>query len=387
MRVRINIPAWGAREVASGAAALASGARGRACARELGEALGREVPGWSVALLASARYGVALAARRLGLEGRRVAVPGYVCPAVLTGLRAAGAEPVPVDCLPSSTRFDPEALSRAAARGEVEGVLAPNTYGIDQDYDLLAGLGLPVVEDAAYQAGRRDDEGRACGTRGDAGVWSFNFKALAGVGGGALLVRGGPAVEVDGPGGGAGEALRFANYAARALARHRIPGFLPGAGPPPPEPPAEAREGLAALREAGMSGLQAAVALSQWEARERLAARQRVNTAALDEAAERCAGLTPLAPRAGAALPHLYPLAVAESPDARARVYRLRAAMHARGVQTEDPYPVLLGGADRLPNSHALAARLLLVPCNASVGPRQIEAVAAALAQATSAWD
>ena len=90
--LRLNIPPWGAGEIAAGLRAVA-GRKGdlQFLRRELADA----VPGRVPILVRSARFGIALAVRALGLAGRRIAVPGYVCPAVLTGLRSAPAEAVP----------------------------------------------------------------------------------------------------------------------------------------------------------------------------------------------------------------------------------------------------------------------------------------------------
>lgn len=263
--------------------------------------------------------------------------------------------------MPGSIRFDLEALESVA----VDGVLAANTYGVDQDFTGLSRLGLPVVEDAAYQAGRVDPEGRVCGTRGDAGVWSFNFKAMTGVGGGVVLLRSGAA---DVPGRApvsVAEAARFVNYAVRAVLKHRIPSVLPGAEPPSREPGGEVRASLEVLREAGMSELQAAVALVQWERRGELAARQRANAEAIAGAVGgRLIGRPEM-------LPHLCPV-LADSGD---EAFRVRMALYERGIQTEEPYPVLWD----TPNAREMARRLVLAPCNASLGRKQVSRIVSVL--------
>ena len=124
-----------------------------------------------------------------------------------------------------------------------------------------------------------------------------------------------------------------------------------------------------------MSELQAALALTQWRRRARLQARQAENTRVLDEALARCPAFAPLTDTAGQAKVHLFPL-LASAPEA---VYRARRALYERGVQTETPYPILLGGRDELSNAHDLAARLLLAPCHASLGGKQIKLLADAL--------
>lgn len=385
MHVRVNIPAWGWQEPARCLAALRGG---RSHRERLREELRRSVPGWEPVLLASARYGIALAVRWLGLQGRRIAVPGYVCPAVLTGLDAAPAEPVAIDCAASSTQFEVEALTRAVRAGTVDAILAANTYGMDQDFSLLAAMGLPVIEDAAYQAGWLEPEGtRPCGTRAQVGVWSFNFKALTGVGGGILwLPEGsGPPPDAVPSRVGPGDVLRMLDYSVRGLARHRIPRWLPGAAAPALGLGASVPPALAEPRAGAMSEPQAAVALTQWTARAELLKAQTANTALVAAAVARAETLTPVAGQDGRTMAHLFPCVVrSRGQEAPGTVHHVRQVLHAHGIQTAEPYPVVLGGRSTLPNAHDLASRLVLVPCNASLGSRQIGQVAAALEGASS---
>jgi dTDP-4-amino-4,6-dideoxygalactose transaminase len=387
MHIRSNIPAWGAEEVSNGLAALLRAGRG-----DFGSALRKELgefaDGWSPVLLSSARLGLSMAARSLGLAGKRVAVPVYVCPAVLTGLHAARVTPVPVDCAPDSVRFDLDALSRAVGGGEVEGLVSPNTYGLDQDYENLKRLGLPVMEDAAYQGGRYDAAGRACGLRADAGVWSFNFKALSGVGGGVLWTTESAATQPPRSGqvpSRIGEASRFINYALRSLGRHRIPKVFPGAGAPNGHEENPVRASLYEMSDAPMSDLQAAVALAQWRGRERIASLQRRASEYLTGVAHTCEAFSTLEGQGESDAIHLLPLTVRVKgdDDARAAVKLARSLLHAGGVQTEPPYPVTLGAEAKLPNAHRLAARLFLVPCNPSLGPMQTELIGRALKDAS----
>ncbi len=375
MHIRINIPRWGSREIAKGIASFASPGRYR---NQLLKELESEFHPFKPLLVSSARCAIAAAVRMLGLEGRRVAVPGYVCPAVLTGLRAAKAEIMAVDCQPSSLRFDPRALARA----DIGGVLAANTYGIDQDFSLLARLGVPVIEDAAYQAGRRDASGAVCGTRADAGVWSFNFKSLTAVGGGVLIAKESVTIN-ESESHRLKEAARFFNYTARSLARHRIPKFFPGAEPPSLEAESTPRDALTKIALSSMSELQAAVALAQWQEREKIAAHQRFNSTQLYKTLSHCEAFA-LFSGEGEMLPHLFPVLVrAGGKEAPGAVFRVRQLLHQRGIQTETPYPILLGSREELPNSYDLASRLILVPCNASLDERQIRFIASSLEEAS----
>ena len=372
MHIRINIPAWGAAELARGALSFVRGGYANALAQEL-QVFAPE--GWRPLLLASARYGLALAVEALGVK--RIAVPGYVCPAVLTGLQEAGATIVAVDCAPSSFRFDPEKLTAIARAGQVDAILAANTYGLDQDFPFLHTLGLPILEDAAYQAGYEVPSSKfqvpssKCGFRGAAGVWSFNFKALTGVGGGVLwlssqVLSSKFQVQSSKP---QAQSLLFANYAARAILREHLPKALGGAAPPASETETEARAVLQEMRAGPMSELQAALALTQWRRRGKLLARQQENTAALVAVLSQHPALAPVRDTAGQTTAHLFPL-LCRAPEA---VHQVRRALYESGAQTETPYPLLLGGRDELPHAHDLAARLVLAPCHASLGKRQLD--------------
>jgi dTDP-4-amino-4,6-dideoxygalactose transaminase len=327
---------------------------------ELRDELARAIPGWSPLLLHSARYGLALAVERLGLAGGAIAVPAYVCPAVLTALRAAGARPVGVDMQDGTLRMDLFALRRLVQGEGVDGILAPACYGSQERVSELRTLGLPVIEDAAYQAGWRDSRGRWCGTLGDLGVWSFNFKSQAGIGGGVLWSRGASPELADSPR-PSGERRRALGYALRSLCAHSLPRALGGA--PQPKASSGRRAPLEEFERWPMSRLQAAINLAQWRRREDLAGNQEKNVAALCEALMGTSRLRPL--DAGARWPHFLPLvtSVAQPSDA----LFARRALYQAGVQTEDPYPRLVGRRGEFPVAEQLRRRLVLVPCHAGL--------------------
>jgi dTDP-4-amino-4,6-dideoxygalactose transaminase len=377
VHVRLNIPVWGARELAWGALALTRPRGG--FVERLRRDIAEEVGDRHVVLLASARHGLAISVRALGL--RRVAVPAYVCPAVLTGLRAGGAGPVPVDCDESSFRFDSDALRRAVDEGRVDGILAPNTYGHDQDFAALSTLGRPVIDDAAYQAGRRDREtDRACGTRGDAGVWSFNFKALTGVGGGVLFVRTLEGLALDPARRRRADVLPFLNLAARSVIGYRLPAFLPGASAPSPSLEQAPRAPWMRLDAGAMSEVQAAVALAQWRTRSRLETIQRANAATIARVVGGLDVFALLSRDTPEVAVHFLPLLVrVESDAATSAVYQTRRILHAHGVQTERAYPLVLGAGDTFPRAHDLARRLVLVPCSAALDRATVARIGAAL--------
>lgn len=377
MFIRINIPCWGPREVLYGLRAILGSPSGVAFRRRLRKELEAEVAGRRVLLFCSARQALAESVRHLGLVDGRIAVPGYVCPAVVSALRSVTSRIVPIDCEPDSVWFDKEALRGAVAQGQVDGIVAPSTHGVGQDLAFLMAFGLPVIEDAAYQAGYCSKVGsQQYGLRGTIGIWSFNFKSLAGVGGGALLVTT-PASDPIARacdwwiGTRRSELVRFINYALRAVGRHHIPRFLPGACPPRAAEVGRVRPQLMDLGDVPMSELQGAVALAQWESRRSIQARQAQSCRSIESLLPQFSSLRRLRHCEYATLVHLYPLLMDEKRPSR-RLTPARIAMHDAGVQTEDAYPVLLGSKGMLPQSHLLSSRLLLVPCHASLGRREM---------------
>jgi dTDP-4-amino-4,6-dideoxygalactose transaminase len=383
MHIRLNIPPWSGEEWWTGLSAMASAEKREKARCALREALRDAVPGRRPVLLSSARGALALWAQRRGLGGKRAAVPAYVCPAVVSGLREAGVEPVYVDVEENGFRFDREALA-AAVRGGVSAVVAPSTYGLPRDADdVLDALGVPWFDDAAYLAGRRGPGGDAAGGGGDGGAWSFSFKALTGPGGGILWL---PPEEVEAiereglPKPAQEPRKRFYNYVLRFGMRHRLPKFLGGAGGPKRDAAIEVRAALASAEVAGMAGVQAAVARVQWERREEIATFAAARLAVLRDAArelalfDECAG--------GGDPVHFLPLLV-RGDNGAARRHRLRVALHLQGVQTEDPYPVPGDGAH--PHAQSLAERLLLLPCGAGLTEANARFVRTAMRKAAAA--
>ncbi len=397
MLVRVNVPHWGFREVRGGAAALIGLAGGAPDA--LADRIRQEVGHRPFELVASARAGLVRAAHALGLKDRRVAVPAYVCPAVSAAMRMAQVELVAVDCAPGSFGLEPDGLLAAARAGDIAAVVAPSTYGAPQDQELLRRSGLPWIEDAAYQGGQTSPAGHpgGAGLAGHAGVWSFNFKTLTGVGGGVVFLPAVAVADLDptagpwphGPGrrprSRAHERALFANYVLRTIGRHRIPHWLPGGSAPRHLNEHRARASLDRVPLGSMSELQAAVALAQWGRREEVARRASENAERIRAVVADSPALTDIAPAArrdsaAPSFPHLYPVLLDPGvPDPERSVWSLRSWLHQAGVQTEDPYPLVGGQEDGSHNAAALRRRLLLVPCHASITDGVMRRVAAVL--------
>jgi pyridoxal phosphate-dependent aminotransferase EpsN len=147
--------------------------------------------------LSSGTAALHLALLHLGIgAGDRVFVSDLTFAASVNPIRYVGAEPVFIDAEPASWNMDPalleEALEDAARSGRLPAaVVVVHLYGQAADLDpILAAcrrFGVPLIEDAAEALGATY-HGRAPGTLGQAGVFSFNGNKIITTGGGGMLV-------------------------------------------------------------------------------------------------------------------------------------------------------------------------------------------------------
>jgi len=107
-----------------------------------------------------------------------------------------GARPVFIDSEPQTWNMSPAALERAFEWARREGrlprcVIVVNLYGQSADMDRIVPVceryGVPVLEDAAESLGARY-RGRASGTFGRIGIYSFNGNKIITTSGGGMLV-------------------------------------------------------------------------------------------------------------------------------------------------------------------------------------------------------
>jgi pyridoxal phosphate-dependent aminotransferase EpsN len=107
-----------------------------------------------------------------------------------------GATPVFIDSEPNSWNMSPVALEKAFLWAEKAGkrpkaVIIVDLYGQSADFDSLLAIcncyGVPVVEDAAEAMGSTY-KGKACGTLGKFGIYSFNGNKIITTSGGGMLL-------------------------------------------------------------------------------------------------------------------------------------------------------------------------------------------------------
>ena len=124
--------------------------------------------------------------------GDEVIVPSYTFPTTASAFVAQGAVPVFVDVRPDTMNID-EALIEPAITDRTRAIAAMHYGGIACEMQTISAIaseyGLKVVEDAA-QAVTSTYQGRALGSIGDFGCYSFHETKNFSMGeGGALLVN------------------------------------------------------------------------------------------------------------------------------------------------------------------------------------------------------
>ncbi len=161
--------------------------------RELGEIVGSS----NCAALSSGTAAIHLALILAGVQaGDDVIVSSFTFSASVNPIRYLGANPVFIDSERVSWNMDPdilgEALEDRAKKGRLPAaVLLVHLYGQSADVDRIAAhcdrFGVTLVEDAAEALGS-SYKGRAPGTFGKIGTYSFNGnKIITTAGGGALV--------------------------------------------------------------------------------------------------------------------------------------------------------------------------------------------------------
>ena len=147
--------------------------------------------------LSSGTAALHLALLLAGVErGDEVLVPSFTFIASAAAVTYLGAHPVFVDCSADSWNLDPalveEVLTERAAAGRLpSAVITVDLYGETADYEALESLcgrfEVPLIEDSAEALGATY-RGRAAGSFGLAGIFSFNGNKIITTSGGGMLV-------------------------------------------------------------------------------------------------------------------------------------------------------------------------------------------------------
>jgi dTDP-4-amino-4,6-dideoxygalactose transaminase len=149
------------------------------------------------AALSSGTAAIHLGLRLLGVgQGDRVFCSTLTFAASAFPIAYQGARPVFIDSETATWNMCPTALARAFDTAKREGwmpkaVVVVNLYGQSADMDRILSLcdhyGVPVLEDAAESLGAKY-KGKASGTFGRLGAFSFNGNKIITTSGGGMLV-------------------------------------------------------------------------------------------------------------------------------------------------------------------------------------------------------
>jgi dTDP-4-amino-4,6-dideoxygalactose transaminase len=319
------------------------GAQGEAFEAELAVSLG----GGHAVGVASGLDALALALRALCPAGGEAIVPASTCAPTALAVLRAGLTPVFSDPDPATWLLDAEDVERRVTP-RTAAIVPVHLYGLVCDMDALLAVarrhGLVVLEDCA-QAQGASWGGRAAGTIGDAGAFSFYpTKNLGALGDGGAVVTGSAAV--------ADQVRRLRNYGYRERGRAVEVGV-----------------------NARLDELQAAFLRAKLPRLRELVDRKNALAARYE------AALGPLLalPRAvGGALParSLFPVRH-ENRDG------LRAALADRGIGTEVHYPLPLHlqeafrpwSAGRLPVAERISREVVSLPLSVASTDEEIDAV------------
>jgi dTDP-4-amino-4,6-dideoxygalactose transaminase len=307
--------------------------------------------------------GTGFDALRLALDaagigaGAEVIVPANTYVATALAVAAVGARPILVDCRADTYAIDAERIP-SAITPRTRAIMPVHLYGQSADMDAVLDVArakhLDVIEDAA-QAHGASFRGRACGSMGRAGCFSFYpSKNLGAYGDGGLIATDDDEL--------AARARALGNYGQAVKGEHAVKGV-----------------------NSRLDTLQAAVLavklrhLDEWNARRATCARR------YDERlASHGIGLPITDPRARHVF-HLYVIRIPRRDAARAHLARL-------GIQTGIHYPApvhllpafaeLGHGPGTFPVAEQASREILSLPMYAELSEAQIDRVAAGVLEA-----
>jgi perosamine synthetase len=137
-----------------------------------------------------ARVGIYLAIKAFVRPGKKVVMSPYTIADVVNMVVCAGGLPVFADVRRETCNIDAEEIEKLID-SDTGALLVTHLHGLACDLDRIADIckqkGVPLIEDAAQATGARFN-GRAVGSYGDAGIFSFGrYKNLASFYGGIIV--------------------------------------------------------------------------------------------------------------------------------------------------------------------------------------------------------
>ena len=115
-----------------------------------------------------------------------VAMPSYVCTAVLNAVNYVGALPLLIDTHPDTFHMDVGDLKRKLTP-QVKVIIVPHSFGLAADLEEIIALGIPLVEDCAQSIGATYKD-KLTGSFGDISIFSFYATKMITTGEGGMVV-------------------------------------------------------------------------------------------------------------------------------------------------------------------------------------------------------
>ena len=137
----------------------------------------------------SAALHLGLLALGLG-AGDEVALPSYVCTALLHAVQHVGATPLLADIHSATYNLCPDDVRRRLSP-HTRALIVPHMFGRAADLEALLDLGLPVIEDCAMSIGA-ERGGKRLGSHGALAVISFYATKVLCAGEGGAVVTSDP---------------------------------------------------------------------------------------------------------------------------------------------------------------------------------------------------
>jgi dTDP-4-amino-4,6-dideoxygalactose transaminase len=129
-----------------------------------------------------------LALRALGVGGGdEVAIPAYVCTALLHAVMMTGAEPALADTGGDGVHMDAGAVRRALS-ARTKAVVFPHLFGAACDIGDIVALGVPVIEDCAMSLGAERCGVKAGNLGSAAAMFSFYATKVIAAGEGGMVL-------------------------------------------------------------------------------------------------------------------------------------------------------------------------------------------------------
>ena len=148
--------------------------------------LARRVATDEAVAVSSGTAALHLALRALGVRtGDQVAIPSFVCSALLHAVRYEGADPLLIDVDPVSFNLDAKDL-RKRATSRTRAVILPHMFGLPCNVEGVQAFGIPVIEDCAMSLGAKTN-GTPVGGFGEISIFSFYATKMVASGEGGMV--------------------------------------------------------------------------------------------------------------------------------------------------------------------------------------------------------